>query len=276
MKIYLKKIIQENFINDGIDHIKKHKWKYALGAGALGAGVYHAAGKGYLGEKAQGLHDKVEDKFNHPQSNYHRTEHPESTQQNQEHFNMGEHQDNIEHDGSYLNHFSENTNIQKDENSNNEESGIISHLRNNAGKYALAGTAAGLGGIHLAGRGYLGVGPQDAIQDFVGSTSHHLNSLANANHIKAHGDATYEIYSKPDNIIAGSDERAMTSAMQNAIQKEHYIGDAQEAGASLLRGVGAMHDSPDMVNYMIRHPIDNIEQGSDYVSDAASALFDRS
>jgi len=267
MKIQLRSLLYENFLQDGYDHVKRNVGKYALGANA--AGVY-AAGQGYLGDGAKNLYDKASDKISSTYNRFRSNggQNPQTPQGQGGQHHPEEHQISQTHQTPQPHH-----DLDLDDHPLTEsDNAVLKHLKDNAGKY-VAGEAALLGGTYAAGKGYLGVGPQDAVQDFVGNQAAHLENLAHANHLKGSKDAFHEIYSRPDNIFAGEHERQFTSAVQNALQKEHYIGDLQDGAASALRGIGNMNNVPDTINYAIRNPGDTVDHHIGHLALATKALM---
>lgn len=132
------------------------------------------------------------------------------------------------------------------------QEGIGEHFKNNWGKYAAG--AAGAGAMYAAGHGYFGLIPQDAIQTLGAKTAGALENKAIGNDMQGLEDAAYETYSRPDNIIGPGDNKA-TFQYQNFIQGEHQLSNVQDAAASTIRKLTNISNSPDTVNFYIRHPL---------------------
>ena len=139
------------------------------------------------------------------------------------------------------------------------QEGVIDHINRHRGVYGTAaGLAAGLGGVYAAGQGYMGVGPQDTVQDWGSVTAHQLENNAVGNNAQGYEDAAYETFLRPDNIFGPGDNDA-TFGYQNAIQKEHVTANMQDATAGAIRGVTGVTDSPDTTNFIIRHPLTSMQ-----------------
>jgi len=154
---------------------------------------------------------------------------------------------------------------------------VDNHLENNKGKYGVAagglGTAAG--GTYLAGKGYLGVGPQDTVQNLAGKVTWDLDNNSIANRIIGVKNSIKDTYSRPDNIIDDPSNSYKTFEYQNYLQPSNYVSSAQQHISNGIKSFTNMDHNPDAINYVIRKPMENLDKVGEFVSKSSDALFNK-
>lgn len=149
---------------------------------------------------------------------------------------------------------------------------FIGHLSNNRGKYSAAGTVgATLGGINLAGNGYLGTRAQDVVQDLAYPVAHDLKTASLYNDAKASITPYLNVYSKPDNILANDNTQLLTN--EKVIQPGNIPAIGGDIGEKLVSGLTGLTPN-EKFNYAVRHPIDAMGAAWDQSGAATRGAID--
>ena len=150
---------------------------------------------------------------------------------------------------------------------------FVDHVKNNKGKYSVAGGAlAGVGAVKVGGEGYLGTSVQDGIHDLIYPMTNDMKVAGLRAGAKATVDPYIDVYKKTDNILNGN-ENAKLLAVENVLQKENIPATGAEVGNNVLSNIAGL--SPEeKFNYMLRHPVDGISRKFDEIKAPTAGTLD--
>lgn len=150
---------------------------------------------------------------------------------------------------------------------------FLGHISRNRGKYAAAGgVGATLGGINLAGNGYLGTNAQDAVHDLAYPISNNLKTVALYNGAKTNVTPYLNVYSKPDNIIDGNNNDLLLQS-EKVLQKANVPTVGGYVGSKVTDAISGLTPT-EKFNYALRHPINAAEMKWDQSSASTSGAID--
>ena len=131
------------------------------------------------------------------------------------------------------------------------------HLKNNRGKYSAIGSGVvTLGGINLAGNGYLGTNIQDTVHDISYPVSNAMKTTSIENGVKASIDPYIDVYKKTDNILNNDQNQKLLDA-EKILQKENIPAIGSGIGSKLLDNLTGLTPN-EKLNFILRNPSEGI------------------
>ena len=150
---------------------------------------------------------------------------------------------------------------------------FLNHVNNNRGKYsALGGVGLTLGGINLAGNGYLGTNAQDKVHDIIYPIAQGLKNNSIEAGTKAKIDPYLDVYNKTDNIL-NNDQNEKLLATEQILQKENVPAALGNFGEKFLSNLGGLTPN-EKLNYLFRNPGNGVGLKIDEFQAPAKGVID--